>query len=83
MTITLLALFGLPVAILVGLSLARLSLALTSGVVQTNGQLRLVAPTPTPQGRAERLQPPRLGHRPASLRPPLPDIQPQWDWTIH
>ena len=29
MTITLLTLFGLPVAILVGLSLARLSLALT------------------------------------------------------
>ena len=29
MTITLLALFGLPVAILVGLGLARLSIALT------------------------------------------------------
>jgi hypothetical protein len=29
MTITLLALFGLPVAILIGLSLARLGLALT------------------------------------------------------
>ena len=29
MTITLLALFGLPVAILVGLSLARIGLALT------------------------------------------------------